>query len=68
MKIKVIANHPQKGQDSIKHLIGKVYDVINFDKESNEVQVESKEFDGTDGIIILNKREWKRVVDKRKKV
>lgn len=62
MNIKIIASIPRdKGQDGIEALIGKTYRAITQDKEDREertVSIYSPEFDG---IIRLNKGEFKEI-------
>ena len=59
-KIKIVADHPRKGQDSLDDCIGCICEVVEHwkqkdsDLENGDIQVTS---DST-GIIILNSREY----------
>jgi hypothetical protein len=60
MRVKVIASKPSdKGQAGIESLIGEIYDVISYDKETGEVAVNANQFGGE--IIFLNKNEYRRL-------
>lgn len=54
MRIKVIADKPLDGQDSIKDLIGKEYTVDFHDEDDDSVSV----IDDVRGSISLNKSEY----------
>jgi hypothetical protein len=58
MKIKVVANRPNEGQDPITHMIGKEFDGYQWDRENGEIKVNCQEFDGA---IVLNNGEWERI-------
>ena len=60
MKIRVIKSNPLPGQNSIHHLVGKEFDVLDghrplWDDGDGAVSVESKKFGG---VIRLNKDEY----------
>lgn len=62
MKIKIIADNPEDGQDSIKDLIGEVFEV-QFRHQTNgeydgRVSVNSQEYDGFAGLIIIQPDEY----------
>lgn len=54
MKVKVIADNPMEGQETIKHLIGNVYKVKFYDREDESVSV----IDNMESEIVLNKSEY----------
>lgn len=54
MRVKVIANKPLHGQDSIDDLIGKEYTVEFYDDDDDSVSV----IDDVRGMISLNKSEY----------
>lgn len=57
MKVIVITSEPvDKGQDPIEKLIGKEYDVTDFDKEDNSVSVYDEHI--FKGYIVLNENEY----------
>lgn len=55
-RVKVVANVPSHSQCSIQELIGKEFKVKAFNKENQEVTVDSEEFKG---LVVLNKDEYK---------
>lgn len=56
MKIQIIKSAPAEDQESIEKFIGKIYDVVSFDREDNTFTVHESEYGGH---IALQKREIK---------